>query len=364
MARHKLLLSPKKTKNVKILFLTRLYYPHIGGVEKHVQKISKQLIKKGHKVTIIAEKDIAKEKEFEIKDAIKIYRIPIITNQKLKKFLIWFWFLKQQKLIHEADIVHAHDVAFWYFPFHLLYFNKPFFITFHGYEGEKPPTQKAVLIRKISEKITRGNICIGDFIKKWYGTEPTLISYGAIEKTQNSKIQITNYKYDCCFIGRLAKDTGIITYLEALKILKEQGNNLKLVICGDGPQRKKAEKFAQKNRLKTTFLGFVKNPKIYLSNSHFAFVSRYLAILEAAQVKKLIFATYDNEIKKDYLTMMPIASSIVINKTPQKLAKKIEHFLNHSKDAQELIDQSYSWTHNQTWEKITQSYLDLWRIKS
>jgi len=349
---------------VKILFLTRLYYPHIGGVEKHIQKISKKLIKKGHKITIITEKDIIREKEFEIKDAIKIYRIPIITNQKLKKFSIWLWLFKQQKLIHEADIIHAHDVAFWYFPFRLLYFDKPFFVTFHGYEGEKPPTPKVILIRKISEKIAQGNICIGDFIKKWYGTKPTLISYGATEKTRNSKIQITNDKYDCCFIGRLAKDTGIITYLEALKILKEHGNNLKLVICGDGPQSKKAKKFAQKNLLKTTFLGFVKNPETYLSNSRFAFVSRYLAILEAAQAKKLIFATYDNEIKKDYLTMMPIASSIVINKTPQKLAQKIEYFLNHPKDTQKLINQSYLWTRNQTWEKITQSYLNLWRAKS
>jgi len=345
---------------MKILFLTRLYYPHIGGVEKHVRKISERLSKMGHKITIITEKDKREEKNFEKESISKIYRIRVGNSERLKKFLIWTWLFKHQKLIREADVVHVHDVAFWYFPFRILYPNKPFFITFHGYEKRKKPTKKAILVRKISEKVARGNICIGSFIKKWYGTQPTIISYGAAEENKDQKIKSRNHKYDCCFVGRLDKDTGIIKYLKVIKILKKRGINLSLVVCGDGPKKKKVKNFAQKNNLKAVFLGFVKNPSKYLLASRFAFVSGYLAIIEATQAKKLIFATYSTKIKKDYLTAMPISKSIIIKKTPKELADNLLYFLNHHREAQKLINQSYSWAHKQTWEKIAQSYLKLW----
>ena len=49
-----------------IVFLARLFYPHIGGVEKHVLEISRILIEKGHKVSIVTEKHDIKLKNFEI----------------------------------------------------------------------------------------------------------------------------------------------------------------------------------------------------------------------------------------------------------------------------------------------------------
>ena len=58
---------------MKIVFLCRLFYPHIGGVETHVLEVGKRLIKKGHRVTIVTEdlstKDIPR---FEIFESIQI----------------------------------------------------------------------------------------------------------------------------------------------------------------------------------------------------------------------------------------------------------------------------------------------------
>jgi len=71
-------------------------------------------------------------------------------------------------LIQEADIVHCHDVFFWYLPFRFLYPKKKVFTTFHGWEGIFPPKWQAKVIRNISEKLSFGNICVGDFIRKWY----------------------------------------------------------------------------------------------------------------------------------------------------------------------------------------------------
>lgn len=42
-------------QSTSILFLVRLYHPHIGGVEKHVETIAKLLINKGFSITILTE---------------------------------------------------------------------------------------------------------------------------------------------------------------------------------------------------------------------------------------------------------------------------------------------------------------------
>ena len=43
---------------MKILFLTHYVWPHIGGVERHVDCVTKELQLKGHEVKIISENDV------------------------------------------------------------------------------------------------------------------------------------------------------------------------------------------------------------------------------------------------------------------------------------------------------------------
>src|SRR3989344_7016059 len=162
-----------------ILFFSRLFCPHIGGVEKHVYQISKELIKKGHKVIIVTEQlpitHMQLAKKHEIFEGIEIYRIEmpnwVLKNNGIgrwfKKFFIWWWLLKNISIIVNADIVHAHDVFYWYLPFRFLFPFKKIYTTFHGYETKFPPTIKARIVRKISERLSNGNICVGAFIKKW-----------------------------------------------------------------------------------------------------------------------------------------------------------------------------------------------------
>ena len=166
-----------------ILFFSRLFYPHIGGVETHVLEVGKRLVKRGHKIIVITEKYQSKGESAKVTgevDGIEIRRIPVERDSGVvplsgtpqndggKKFRIWWWLWQHKDLIKNADIVHCHDVFFWYLPFRFLYFNKPVYTTFHGYETKFPPSKKAIFVRRISEKLSWGNICVGDYIKKWY----------------------------------------------------------------------------------------------------------------------------------------------------------------------------------------------------
>lgn len=159
---------------MKILFLCRLYYPHVGGVEKHVEKISNILSRK-HQIKIITEKYDASLKDYEKINGIEIYRLP-----PGNKWAIWKWMKVNKHLLKWADIIHVHDVYFWILPFRLRNWRAKTYITFHGYEGNDAPNIKQIFWHKVNKWLTRGNICIGDFHKKWYHVTPDIVSYGAV----------------------------------------------------------------------------------------------------------------------------------------------------------------------------------------
>lgn len=339
---------------VNILFFSRLFYPHIGGVEKHVLEVSKTLIKKGHKIIIITEKFKSSLKDREKLDRIKIYRIPVGDNKWFKKFRIWFWLFKHLSLIKNADIIHCHDVFFWYLPFRFLYLTKKVFTTFHGYENY-PLKSKDILMRKIAEKLSKGNICIGDFIKKWYGTKADYVTYGGVKaiNIKNQKLNIKNYN-SAVFIGRLDEQTGIKIYVEAVKLIRKKIPNFKFAIIGDGKFRRKVEKDFK-------VLGFQQNPEKNFFKYNFAFVSRYLSILEALATKRLVFAVYDNPLKEDYLKLTPFSKYIIIFSSPIELVSKISFYLDHPKEKEKIVESAYKWVKKNTWNEMTNTYLRLWK---
>jgi len=345
---------------MKILMFAPLFHPHIGGVDKHIKRISEVLARRGHEVSIITIKHDKSLPDFEELNKMKVYRFP-----KMRLPKVWLWIYKRRDLIKNANVVHCHDFAtfiYWYLPFRFLYPLKPVFVTFHGYEGIIPIPRKILFKRKITELLTKGNICIGDYILKWYGTKASFVSYGGVDMP--APLSNTNPE-GAVFIGRLEKDTGIMMYIDALRILKEkQGINLKLDVCGDGKLREKIQEIIKGNELNVELHGFVENPLDYLDKSKFAFVSGYLAMLEAMINKKLVFAVYENKLKKDYLTLMPNSKNMmVIASSPEELAEKIAYYLNHQKETEEKIKNAYLFSKDQTWKKVTNTYLKLWGME-
>lgn len=349
---------------MKILFFSRLFYPHIGGVEKHVEAISKILLKRGHEVTVLTEKFDKSLQDNEVINGIKIKRIENGKDDWFKKFRVWANIWENRESIIDADIIHVHDVFFWFLPFRFLYPNKKVFTTFHGYEGNKIPGFRAKLMHEIAEKLSNGNICVGDFLKKWYGTKPTYITYGGVEinKSQKSKVKSKNFnsKFKILFLGRLEEETGIMEYLRSIILLKNEYSKFELTVLGDGSLMAKARKLASDNKIHVRFEGFQKNIKKYLRKCDFVFTSRYLGILESFVYKKFVFAVYNNEIKKDYLEMAPFAKFISISKNSKELSGKIEWYFKNEQKRSEMIEGGFNWVKNQTWKKMVFMHVDLW----
>ncbi len=336
---------------MNVLFFSRLFHPDIGGVEKHVLEISKLLIKEGHKIVVVAEQNSLKLRLNERIEGIEIFRIPKLKNGKIKKFRIWKWLWTNRKLIRDADVIHCHDVFFWYLPFRFLFPFKKIFTTFHGYESY-PLKLKFILIHKISEKLSMGNICIGHFIKKWYGTKPTFVAYGGINKIQSKKRKAKS-ENSAIFIGRLDEQTGILTYVEAVGIIKKKIPNFEFFVIGDG-------KFKEKIDGKVKISEPLSNASEYFAKYNFAFVSRYLSIMEAMAAKRLVFAVYDNPLKEDYLRMAPFSKYISISNSSSELVSKVSFYLDNLKEKEKKIEAAYNWVTRNTWEEMTNTYLKLW----
>ncbi len=338
---------------MKILFLSQLYLPHIGGVEKHVCEISSILKSKGNEITILTSKFDKKLKYYDDFNGIKVVRFDYPKTKFVGLFFVWFFIFKNRYLIEQNDIVHIHDVFIWYFPFRFLYRKKKVFTTFHGYESF-PVKFRSKVIRRISEVLSNGSICIGDYLKKWYGHNPNFVSYGAVDLNEFTPVRVQK-KYDGIFVGRLDLDTGIKNYISMIRILRKREIDFRMLVLGDGIYKNKAEKYSMT-------LGFVSNPQSYFKYSKFSFVSGYLSILESFACKKLVFSTYDNDLKRDSLFLSPFIDWIVVESDPKKIAEKVEYFSKNEDEARKRIDQAYKWVKNNSWLKLVDSYMELWSI--
>ena len=350
--------------------MSRLFYPHIGGVEKHVMEVSYELIKLGHEVVVITELYDKSLKRIEVVDKITVHRIPVSKNNFLKKFSVWLWMLRHINLFFFADIMHAHDVYYWYVPFKFLLFTKKSFVTFHGYEGKFPISRRAIFQRRLNSYLADGSIAVGKFVEKWYGTKADYVVYGGINpKYQKSNIKnpwpdvqdrqkyISKLKNSdnfskIIFIGRLDEDTGVNEYIKVLEDLKRRKIKLEFRAFGQGALRKVLERFGNVD-YKDDLSGEIENADII-------FASSYLSMLEALAQKKLVVAVYQNPLKKDYIRLSPFVDFVISGDNIQVIADEIVRFLESPQKFRDKRERGYDWARLQTWKKLTTQYQKLW----
>ena len=334
---------------MKLLVLTRLYIPHVGGVDKHVRGRNKLLLKKGFEITTVTEKYDKTLPDKETKDGERIVRISYPKVKFLGLLTIWIWIYRHRNLIKKADLVQIHDVFIWYLPFRFLFPNKPVYTTFHGWEGIYPVPWKNIVLRKLAAKLSTNYICGGKYIEKYYRIKVNKVILTPFEVP--TKINNNKEKRRLVYVGRLHKDTGLPKILESLAFLR----GFKIEFCGDGPMRDECKKYGKVH-------GFV-NPKPFYERATISVSPGYNAIMEALAFRCLVVTTYNNPLKRDYLKMTPFAKWIVLRNSTKKMAKAIDYFTKYPERAKPLIDAGRKWVKTQTWEKFTQEYLDLWGIK-
>ncbi|WP_121628820.1 glycosyltransferase family 4 protein [Poseidonibacter antarcticus] len=234
-----------------------------GGLEKHTIELSKQLVKKGFNVTVIAHKDF--EKFFE-----NINFIPLDLSKSRNNFFILFKLLKILKK-ENFDIIHtqankATSMVIKLKPF----INSKIISTLHNYKNNLSSFEKSDFV-----------ITVSDYIGKKLKTKNKVVIYNGIEFNSNEnlkidlceKYNIEKNKFIICSVARLTKVKRFELILMAIKNL-----DLHLILVGSGEEennlKKEAEKLNIKNKI--TFTGNVVNTdvkKIVTSSSLFVMSS-------------------------------------------------------------------------------------------
>ena len=344
---------------MNILFLSYSYLPNIGGVERHIAHLSGKLLSDKHQVSLITLINNGIASKSEVLNGVKVYRIKY-SRSFLTRWLDWFRLFRLFPFLFTQDVIHFHDYKmFWSFglliyPF-LRLSGKKVFITFHGWEGIYPPRKIDIYKRKVCEWLASGNICIGHFIEKWYGTKADIVSYGGVD------IPVADAVSNCdniVYIGRLEKDTGIEDYLTAWSEIVKKYSELKFFICGGGSLEQRLQDRVKEQQIKNVvFKGFVQYVSFFLSSAKVVYTSGYFGILEAFAQTKSVVATYDNELKKDYLEMLPQSEGVlwIAKNSSQIELMTLEAIESDSKSAK-----AFEFAKLNSWDKVKQDYYSLW----
>ncbi|ODS42993.1 MAG: hypothetical protein MSIBF_07020 [Candidatus Altiarchaeales archaeon IMC4] len=276
---------------MKIAFVYDAVYPYVkGGAEKRIWELSKRLSERGHEIHLFGMKWWVGESVIE-NEGIHLHGVcmamPLYTQNGKRSIKQALWFsaaLFPSLLKKDFDVIDCS--AFPYFQCFTskacaMVKRKPLIITWlevwgeywyeylgrsKGFVGrgiEKFASKLPDQIISISEK-TRGRLTEELQVNnsKIVTIPPTGIDLDEIRKIPKSK-----ESFDIIFAGRLIKDKNADVLIKAISIVKEKIPNVKCVIIGEGPERKKIENLAEKlnigNNIK--FLEFMKDHRDVIS---------------------------------------------------------------------------------------------------
>lgn len=306
---------------MKIAIFTGYFLPHLGGVERYVDKLSRALQANGHEIVIVTSNH-NKSASFEELDGRRVYRLPILNIVK-ERYPIPDKNKEFNRLVEEfckEDV----DAILLNTRFHLTSLigaklakkmRKPVILIEHGTGHFTVGSNLLDFFGAIYEHLLTWNI--KKYVSNYYGVSRNCnvwlkhfhidakgVFYNSISKEDS--LQIKNFyqeKYGnsvvITFAGRLIKEKGVINLVEAYKKLIKEHTDLdtRLVIAGDGELfdvlRKDNDDYA------IDFLGrlnFEEVMALYKRSDIFVHPSMYpeglpTVILEAGLMENAIIAT-------------------------------------------------------------------------
>ena len=261
---------------MNIIYTTKIYLPHIGGVELYIKNLADYFSRKGHSITVITATEEISQLQTEYDGNIKILRIP-------SKSISGVYFLKNSKdleIINQelalADIVHINDCKFLFrfFTHQKKQFHYQLICSSHGWLFH---TKAHSLLKKLYFKyIVAKNapsfdhiICVSEQdknIANRYKIKNTcVIPPGADCNKYANLPKKTSFENTFFYWGRICKNKGI---LEALKKLSTLILPYKFVIagkCEDSDYMEQLQDFIETHKMtkRIQFVGILLDSEIY-----------------------------------------------------------------------------------------------------
>lgn len=296
-----------------IVFFSGYHAPHLGGIERYTDNLSKELVKKGYKVIIVTSnynnlKEIEKNKE------VTIMRIPIYNIFK-NRYPIPKHNKKQKEILKKLDNYKIKAIIV-NTRFHLTSLigakygkkhNIPVFEIEHGSQHLTVDNKILDFLGLIYEHALTHHIkkyfsyCYGvsNEAAKWlqhFKIKPAGVWYNSIKKFgENIPLEKNKKIIQITYAGRILKQKGIKELINTFKSINN--NNIRLNIAGDGNLLSVLKN--NNNDKRIIFLGklsFEKLVKLYAKTDIFVYAPIWpeglpTAILEAGYMKCAVIAS-------------------------------------------------------------------------
>jgi len=267
---------------MKIAFVSDAIYPYNkGGKEKRIYEISTRLAKCGHNVHIYCMKWWKEKETHRIENGVHLHAIsryyPLYSGKRRSiKEAVMFAFACFKLIREDFDVIDVDHM-----PYFVLFSTKVVCIlkrkkliaSWHEVWGREYWREYlgglgniAYIIEKLSVLMPNEIISVSNhttnklknnlkFKKKIY----TIPNGNDFEKIQ--EIKSSRRKSDVIFAGRLLSHKNVDILIKSIKLIKEKNPEIKSLIIGDGPEKKRLEVLAQKLNLEKNikFLGFLEN---------------------------------------------------------------------------------------------------------
>ena len=361
--------------------------PISGGIGSYVYNLSKTLIARGHKITVITPLRSKCAPWQELVDGIEVFRVPYLPVYPFHASLLDHFVNKTFKSMeHRFTLVHSHT------PIPLpIKTSLPVLTTVHtpmkidGRHHEIVnlhslavktqalfvyPSLESKLF-KTSQKITAVSRAVAGELGE-YGLdrcEITVVGNGVDEKTFSPSRNKKNIPPYVLYAGVLRARKGIFDFIKSAQYVSKEFPDVKFIVCGTGRLLKKSIEYAQRECLQKNvlFLGYVSRNKLiamYQQATVHVIPSLYeglaTVLLEAMACGLPVVATDiggNNEVISS-----GVNGILVPPRHPEELAKAIVKLLNDAslrerigKAARKTIEAHY------TWDRITDITLDCYK---
>lgn len=342
----------------KIAIFMGFFKPHLGGIERYIDNLSRELLRNDYEVIIVTTRHLSKLKSIEKIDNVKIFRLPIFNI-----FKNTYPIIKPNKKYKEIiNKLKKENVDF-------VLLNTRFHLTsMIGALFANKNNKKAILLEhgsghfELNNKILRflGEIyehlltfLLKIIVKDFYGVSKRCnnwlkhfkikakgVLYNAVDDRIMSKFnnyKDKKYKGDSklllTFSGRLIEKKGIYMLIDAFNELKHKHKGLRLAIAGSGLEFDKLKKLTKQDNdiLMTGNLQYEEMMSLFKETDIFVNPSMYpeglpTVLLEAGIMDCAVLATDRGGtvevINKDSI-------GIVIKENKNDIVLKLRRLLNN-----------------------------------
>lgn len=216
----------------------------------------------------------------------------------------------------KIDIIHSHgyksDILLGIIP--TSYRKIPVISTLHGWTALSIFQKlwfyqllRVFFLKKVEKVVCVSPVLRQDKKLRLFGINPEFVPNGIPELNFSDKIDeglsrdFKKFKDDhftLVVTGRLSREKGYEVLIQTIFLLKEQGVQVKLVIIGDGPQKKDLMELVHKKKVENNilFAGYLKNAYRYFRLFDLFVISSHteglpISLLEALQVGIPILST-------------------------------------------------------------------------